>query len=119
MTEWEKFERMVSLKSDVVELALIDDLQKAMQTASKESSAAVSGLSKVSAALDEVFTSYRQAAVSAKQVTDVYSQAEVKAKELGVDLPANAKKMNDDASNILKFSQEKMKVLQSIRGQLK
>lgn len=115
---WKKPEP-VELSAEKVELALIDDLQKAMQTASKESSAAVGGLSKVSSALDEVFTSYRNAAIYAKQVTDMYSELEAKTKELGLDTPANAKKINDDAANILKFSQDKMKVLQSIRGQLK
>jgi Mg2+ and Co2+ transporter CorA len=109
----------VELKSEAVELALIDDMQKAMQVASKESTNAVNGLSKVTAAMDDVFTSYRQAATFSKQVLEQYDVAEGKAKELGLDLPASAKKMKDDASNIMKFSQEKMKVLQSIRGQLK
>lgn len=109
----------VELSSEVVELALIDDLQKAMQIANKEASNATSGLSKAASAIEEVFTSYRQSAIYAKQVNDLYDQALVKAKDLGVDLPANAKAMNDDASNMVKSSTEKMKLLQTIKGQLK
>lgn len=119
MTEWEKAERMLNLKSDKVELALIDDIQKAMSTASKESSSAVAGLGKASAALDEAFTSYRQTSIYAKQALDQIDVYETKAKELGIDLSANVNKMKTDATNMLKFSQEKMKVLQSVRGQLK
>jgi hypothetical protein len=110
--------KTVEMSSEVVELALIDDMQKAMQTVNKELSNANGSTSKASAALEEAFTAYRQSAVYAKQVTDIYAQFEAKAKELGVDIPANAKKLNDDASQYLKSSQDKMKLFQTLKGQL-
>lgn len=84
MTEWEKFERMVSLKSQNVELALMDDIKAAIgqyktldDNAKKARSRAADGLIKYG---DSIRVAYQ----NAKNAVELIDTLDKKSKELGL-----------------------------------
>ena len=103
------------LSSNKIELSIVDDIQKAYNLANKELSNAQNASKGALAAIDNVFTAYRQNAIAAKQVVDLYTTIEAQAKDLGLPIPANVLKFKTDSVQYMKDSQAKMASLQNAK----
>jgi hypothetical protein len=91
MTEWEKFERMVSLKSEVVELGLNEDMRAAIKAA-KDARVKVEDTKKtVRQAIDKLKAEYKDLQTKALEAGVKIEQFQKTAKELGLDSPADIK----------------------------
>jgi hypothetical protein len=113
------FEKIAKLEktelSEVkVDLALVDDIQKAFISSQKELTRAEAEKKKIIAAIDAVKTSYRQNAIQSQQVLEMYKTFETQAKNLGVEVPANVAKFKADAEAAIKASTEKITSLQNV-----
>ena len=105
------------LASHEVELALVDDIQKMYNDASKELTIAGNASKKAIAAIDEVFTAYRQNAVKSNEALNQIGQFKIQAKNLGLEMPANIVKFESDLTANLKNSQAKMTAVQNAKKQ--
>lgn len=113
------FKQDVKLSSEIVELANVSDIKKSVSAANKELGN-VNGLTaKASAALDELFTSWRQVAVLSNSIISDVDGLKTKAKELELDLPADVLSMQDTWKEYSTKAQAQMKSLQTMRGNLK
>lgn len=91
MTPWEKFERMVSLKSEKVELGLNEDMRAAIKAA-KDARVKVEDTKKsVRAAIDKLKADYKDLQSKALEAGVKIEQFQKAAKELGLDAPADLK----------------------------
>lgn len=113
------FEKIAKLEktelSEVkVDLALVDDIQKAFVASQKELTRAEAEKKKIVAAIDAVKTSYRQNAIQSQQVLEMYKTFETQAKNLGVEVPANVAKFKTDAEAAIKSSTDKITSLQNV-----
>lgn len=115
LSKLSKIESNVELSDVKVDLALINDIQKAFDAANKELSIASNERKKAISSLDELFTAYRQNLIFSKQVNDIYNTMNIQAKDLGIELPANIQKMNVDALNNIKESESKMVYIKNVK----
>ena len=105
------------LASHEVELALVDDIQKMYNDASKELTIAGNASKKAIAAIDEVFTAYRQNAVKSNEALKAIVELKTQAKNVGLDVPANILKFESDLTANVKNSQAKMTSIQNAKKQ--
>ena len=110
-------EDKVELASERVELALVDDIQKMYNAAGKELSTANNASKKAIAAIDEVFTAYRQNAIKSNEALGKIAELKKQAKDLGLDAPANVLKFEEDLTANVKNSQAKMAAIQNAKKQ--
>ena len=82
MTEWEKFERMIRLKSEVVELALLDDIKNQFKSLQKEGSK-----------LLEIRNEFEQSAKKLKSFSDIVEEQSKRLIEMVVDLDNKTKEL--------------------------
>lgn len=113
------FKKEVNLSSNVLELATTQDVKKSVALANKELNNVNGATSKASAALDELFTSWRQVAIISSSIVSDVDSLKSKAKELGLDLPSDIISLQDTWNEYSKKAQTQMKSLQDMRGRLK
>ena len=108
----------VELSQVEVKLALIADLKKNNTLAEKEFKSYLASKSKMIAAIQDAKTAIRQYAVVLNNNTKLIDEANLKAKELGLELPADVKKIAADSvtgksnfENITKNLQQAEKLL--------
>ncbi len=100
-------EDKVELASERIELALVDDIQKMYNAAGKELSTANNASKKAIAAIDEVFTAYRQNAIKSNEALGKIAELKKQAKDLGLEAPANVLKFEEDLTSNVKNSPAK------------
>lgn len=110
-------ESKVELGKHEVELALVDDIKKMYNEAGKELTLANSASKKAIAAIDEVFTAYRQNAVKSNEALNRIAELKKQAKDLGLEAPANVLKFEQDLTANIKNSQAKMSAIQTAKKQ--
>lgn len=117
MTEWEKFERMVSLKSEkVVELGLAQDMLVYIRDAQDLFSTASSMEDRLKEEIrTKVAAVFNDSALNAQRALDVYSQIEQKSKELGLDVPSDTKKAAERMKQYLKDARNRQSNAKSIK----
>ena len=84
MTEWDKFERMVSLRSENVKLGIVQEEVQKIKTAQKEFE---DGFLIVSFARQKAIPVIKSAIDKANKFKSRFEETKKTAKELGVDLP--------------------------------
>lgn len=107
----------VELVSHKIELTLVDDIQKMYNDAGKELTTAANSSKKAIAAIDEVFTAYRQNAVKSNEALKAIVELKTQAKNVGLDVPANVLKFETELNANLKNSQAKMTAVQNAKKQ--
>lgn len=105
------------LASHQIELTLVDDIQKMYNDAGKELTNAANSSKKAIAAIDEVFTAYRQNAVKSNEALKAIVELKTQAKNVGLAVPANVLKFETELNANLKNSQAKMTSIQNAKKQ--
>ena len=102
MTEWDKFQKMVSLKSEKIELGLADDVKKAYSEAMSARNAANDKYNTIKSYLNEVLSSLNNAKKTSENALQIITKFEAAAKDLGVDIPAEVKNQKQNVQDGLK-----------------
>ena len=102
MTEWDKFQKMVNLKSEAIELGLADDVKKAYAAAISARKSANESYGTISAFLKEVNAKLNDAKNKSESALQVIERFEKAAKDLGVDIPAEVKNQKQNIQDGLK-----------------
>jgi hypothetical protein len=89
----------VKLESQLVELNLLGDLKKNNSLAEKEFKVYQTNKAKVTVAITEAKSAMRQYAVVLANNVKLINEAKAKAKELGLELPADIVKIETDSNN--------------------
>lgn len=93
MTEWEKFERMVNLKSEYVEFATLKSMVAAVDKAYKMKEKADSLGKKAESSRVDAANAYSEAVNAFNSAKEEYSNLESKIKELGVAVPSETQSL--------------------------
>jgi molecular chaperone GrpE (heat shock protein) len=102
MTEWEKFERMVNLKSDKVELGLAEDVKKAYADAILARKSANDEYMKIYTFIKDTLSKLSDAKKSSENALQVIDRFEKAAKDLGVEVPADVKNQKQNLQDGIK-----------------
>jgi hypothetical protein len=95
MTEWEKFERMVNLKSEAVELGLVQDLESLYKIYSDIAIESIKTKAKIQGEINKLASTLDKA-LKAKQEAERKNELLNKSsKDLGIELPEISKKVNN------------------------
>jgi len=106
MTEWEKFERMVNLKSEVVELALLDELRGQMKSVQSNISALLTSEKELIEKAKKVKSFADIVDEQSKRLMQMAEELSNKTKDLGLPEPKEVDFYITQASDFIATAKE-------------
>ena len=108
----------VELSSEVVELSMVDEIEKLYKTARNSFSDATKITESIRPLISKAEKAWSEAGKNFLKVSSEVSKLDKKAKELGVKVPAEIDKRANDAGEAFERISKRLRVIRSIENEL-